>query len=330
MRSGNTFSIFILAIFFLGSCIPTKVINFQSLQPASFVVPPSEDSILVLNLSYYPWTDTMDFNMLKNLSDSEAFIVDTMINNTIFDGLFTILDQSEFENLRKTKYSEARASTLEDFLKPIDIESVNYLCNEFNTDIILALEYYGFQFKQDYGSYDWHIITRTKTVWRTYFKDSGLIDERIKTDTFYFDGYFGSMRNYNLKKDPDVIKAMKESFKIAGENYGTYLSPYWQDVMSLYYIFYYQGENISLDLEGLTRFISESENNIRKYKAWINLAVYYEKSGDPPKALSAVNEALQIRPKSGFAKAYKKDIEEAVKNKIKLDNQFEQIIIREE
>ncbi|MBE0653254.1 MAG: hypothetical protein IH594_05625, partial [Bacteroidales bacterium] len=67
----------IALLFFLGSCIPGKMLTFEALTPAEYTFPPETEGVLVFNSSYIPSVDTSSFNILNRLADpEEQFIVD--------------------------------------------------------------------------------------------------------------------------------------------------------------------------------------------------------------------------------------------------------------
>ncbi len=234
----------ILLSLFLGSCIPGKEISFDVLQPADYQISQEVDSVLVLNLAYYPWVDTSEFNVLHRIKKKEQIIVDTMIINSIFDGFFSIIDNSMFQVLTRNMYFEIRGESEENYLEPLTIESVDLLCNEFNTSMIIALEYYGMDFNYDryvnnYGDYIADLSVERLMTWRIYHRAEGMLNEYILRDTLYWNSSGTNTDNADFHL-PKLINAITTSFWLAGKSFGGYISPSWKEIQRNYYQFSYE------------------------------------------------------------------------------------------
>ena len=321
------FIFIVLIILLSGSCIPTKNISFESLQPAGFSFPHTGDSILILNNSYYPRVDTSSVNKLSGLDSIQSFMVDTLIVKSIFDGLFSVLDHSKNYDLHKTIYHELRTYSVDNYQQPLDLESIDLLCENFKTNMIISLEYYGFNYKHKFFN-DGFVSTPVVEVnrallWRIYMKEMGMLLEYPDREILYWDLYIG--KEFHM---PDTMNSnqeivLKECFWLGGQKFGNYISPGWQKIDRTYFPFLYKGKEIALEADELLRFISVSGSKKKKYKAWYNLAVLYEQKGEPENALKAINSALFLFPKSPNASEYKKELSRGIETKKYFDLMFD-------
>ena len=316
----------ILSLFF-GSCVPGKEISFDVLQAAEYETPINIDSVLVLNLAYYPWVDTLSYNVLNRIDKKEQIIIDTMIVASIFDGFFSVIDNSMFHELTRNQYFEIRGDTGNNFLEPLDIESVNLLCDEFKVSMIIALEYYGMDFEYNrfvnsYGENIAQLSIDRSTAWRIYQTEMGMIKQYVQRDTLLWT-YSGTNYDNAEHQLPTIIDAAATAFWLVGESFAGSISPSWKEIDRNYHSFNLKkGKDISLNEEMLISY-AKSNNKIKSFKAWINLAVIFEKKGDPIKAMVALSNAYLLRPKSEYVKFYKLELEKSILNLKKLEEQLE-------
>ncbi|MCF8381888.1 MAG: tetratricopeptide repeat protein [Bacteroidales bacterium] len=324
---GRLYQIIFIFSLFLLSCTPGKEISFEVLQAAEFELPVENDSLLVLNLAYYPWVDTLSINVLNRVGKSEQYIIDTFVIASIFNGFFSVIDNSEIQWLTENQYYEIRGDRTENFLDALNIESVNYLCDEFKTSQIVALEYYGFDFEYDYREIDEsHYVVLDFLrfmVWRIYQRDMGLIYKDIVRDTVNWIGYG---INYAMAEDqlPGLLDAIKEAFWFAGESFAKKISPYWQEEVRNYYFMPVQGtSDMSLDMDYLTRISSKDKSRKGKiFKTYYNLAVVNEKEGNIEEAIETLRKAAVIRPNSKLVKSYMENLEKSLKRRDKVLQQI--------
>ncbi len=315
--------LFALGVLFMGSCVPGNEMQFQALQPAEYSLPESSERALIFNSSYKPGVDTSYFNILRKLEDKERNILDSLIINNILNGFFYIADESPVPTLENSVYAEQRGEDTLNFLQPLSIESIRYLMNEFSADLIISLEYFGMNY--DYlrtysplNEAEVYLLVDRKVIWRIYNKD-GLYREKADRDTLV---WFGSGESYEFAESslPSLVGAVRESFWYAGESFAMELSPSWKDTERSYFSLYDQGQDRSLDPVFL-RELAGDNNRLKAYKANFNLSIYYERQGNPGKALEYMNVALDLRPGATLAKYYKKKQLEKVKEFEKLREQ---------
>ncbi len=313
----------------LGSCVPGRSLTIEKLSPAEVTLPSSISSVLVLNASYYPSADTLAFNYVRELKPDEQYIVDTLVNSNVFNGLFSILDSSPATYLNESPYYESRGSGPENFLKPLSEESIQYLCDSFQVDGIISFEYYAFDpdIKNSfYSGEDFlgsmaTLSLKRYLLWRIYEYNEGLIKEEFMQDTLIWYGY--GTNSSNARDDlPELSAAVREAFWFAGYEYGKSISPFWTDEKRSYFNFpNKKGVDISQSPDELKKLAYARRKN-RAYRASYNLAVFYERSDELAEAMIWINRAVFLRPDAGVALYYKRQLEKRQIDARKLDEQI--------
>lgn len=326
MRSRIYNLIFFISLF-LVSCVPGKEISFEVLQASEFEFPEEIDSLLVLNLAYYPWVDTLDINLLNRIKKPEQYIIDTLVISSIFNGFFSVIDNSLIKELTENQYYEIRGDTLDNFLEALNIESVNYLCDEFNTSQIVSLEYYGLSLYLDrYVSSNYNAVTRLDMErilgWRIYQPDVGMIFKDFSKDTLCWYG-IGDDFEVSDNNLPELVDILREAYWYGGESFAKKMSPYWEEVQRTYFKL---NKTIktdgSLD-EDFLKLLTSSNNNLLRFKAFFNLAVVYEKNGNYEEAIEALGKAEKLKPKREIVELYKVKLEESLKRNERVLKQIE-------
>ncbi len=320
---------FLFPVLILSSCVPGKEIVFESLTPAPYTLPANAEKFIILNSSYTPKFDTLDFNVLRKLEKEEQFIIDTLIINNIFDGFFYTADESPLQGLRNSIYVEERSEDTLNFLRPLSNESIRFLLGEFRADAVISLEYYGMNYRYYFKSpqmnnmdlleHQAYLSIDRALVWRIY-TDSGLMKSHTMRDTLYWTAY-GYNKDDALESLPDLTAMVKEVFWFAGEEFASQLSPVWEETQRSYFWLTDQGIDQSLEPSYLREIISE-QTGLKAYKAYFNLSIYHERQGEVDEALKYMNKALEIRPGATLAKFYRKKLQEKVEEYEKLKEQM--------
>lgn len=313
-------------LFLLGSCIPGKMLTYEALTPAEYTFTPETKGVLVFNSSYIPAVDTSSFNILSRLADpEEQFIVDTLIINNIFNGFFYIIDQSPVSAFQNVKYAELRSKDTTAFLSPLSNESISYLLREFDADMLISLEYYGMNYNtrnwySDFADFRAYLELNRILLWRIY-DSTGLQKEKMIRDTI---SWLESGATLDEAKNalPRLLDAIREAFWFAGEEFARELSPSWRETERSYYLLNDGASDRSLDPLYL-REIIEDNRGIKSYKAHFNMAIYYEKEGNPSLSLFYMDEALKMRPGAVLPKFYRKQLVEKVSEFEKLKEQLQ-------
>ncbi len=314
-------------------CIPGKYMTIETLNPASFTFPEDVKHVMVFNFAYLPSSDTSSFNEAAQLEPREQYFVDTTVVNNVFNGLFSVLDNSPAAYLNNAPYYESRSEDTVDFLQPMEQSAIEFLCDSFNVDAVISFEYYGLSVDtKTYNTVvfddEYSFVTAAdrgmvrKMLWRIYDKKQGLINEKMMQDTLYWSAY-GDNEEDARDNLPGIGDELREAFWYGGYNYGTEISPTWSDSRRSYFeINDRKGSDISLNEEKL-REIAAGKGRIRVYKAAYNLAVYNEMNDSIFSAVNWINKALQIRPDAGVARYYQEELKKREATHSELEKQLD-------
>jgi hypothetical protein len=335
----------IIAIILLSllSCNTVREISIEVLVPAEVTIPEHIQSVAFVNRSYMPW-------LARNPEDTMArppedlYILDTIINNKFFLGLFDALNSSPLFDLEDPIVFQFRRSDSTRFPDPLSIENLQYITDTLYTDAIISLEgyrvsdsltvwdqsndiwlepdYYFIEYKFDY-------IVEGTMQWRIYDGIYGiLIDEFIKTDTTEWTVYGDSEEAIN--ELPEVVDAYREYAYQRGYDFGMRVSPSWSQVRRFYFIT--GNKNIRKAAEfafnekweaaaGLWKQESSSDDTKIAAKAAFNLALYSEKKDLLIPAIDWATRSYDLIQEK-YTKTYIEILEKRKLNKLKLERQI--------
>jgi len=261
------------------------------------------------------------------LSAREQYIFDTLITANLFNGLFSVLNESPLTNILNCEYQEDRSIDTTNFLNPLAPEYVDEICDSMNSTYLVAMENFSFthrefntqnrEFNIQISEIEYAVNLEVcyNILWRIYLNDGEILDEFIDSDTLYW--YYGFSSSYSLPTIPD---ALRELFFMAGEKYARRVSPYWSTISRPYYQIYKRGDDVSLDPDELA-ILKTGRNNSLAFRALYNLAVLSESQDELKEAINVLNEAKKIRS-SAIADFYLKTLEDRLKSREKLLNQL--------
>jgi hypothetical protein len=286
--------------------------------PADFTFPDTE-RIIVLNSSYSPEVMYAKSSMMANMTPSEKMIFDTLVTANLFDGFFTVLNDSPNENLRNSEYIEQRESDTTDFLHSKQPFEIVNLCNELEVKYIISMEYYGFICKisseiTDWGEWQENLNVSYSVIWRIYSNKGEILDYANESDTLYWNSE--NELNYSV---PVLTDAVREAFLISGEKYAKHISPYWNTISRPYYQIYSFGDDISLERVNLIE-LKSGEKKHQSFKACFNLAVISESEDKLHEAVSWLKEAKIIK-ESEYVDYYMTKLQKRIEIREKLDEQ---------
>ena len=330
----KTSSLVIIAVLMiLSGCIPGKVLTLETLQPAEISFPEDINSVLVFNFAYPPSADTSSFNELSKLGPKEQFFIDTIVIRNVFNGLFSVLDNSPASFLNNAPYYEIRPVDTTAFLKPLAASAIEELCDSFHVDAIISFEYYGASVDvKTYSSivyddeYEYVRVADEAMyrvmLWRIYERNRGIINEKFMKDTLYWSGY--GYNDAEAKEDlPEIGDLFREAFWYGGYKYGSLISPNWDESRRAYYdIRDDKGDSISLNPSKLLD-IAESNRKGRAYRASYNLALYYEMNDSIDQAMKWIDQAAELRPDAAYAEYYRQILKNRQKALGELEKQVE-------
>lgn len=305
-------------------------IGIDVLVPSDLSLNEDINKVVVLNNAIYPIADSLSPGFSKPLSEKELNIIDTIVIRHLFDGLFSILDDSPKEVLNNSEYFEYRNPEHTSLPKPLSESSVRDFSKDTESDIFLSFEYYNFNI-DSYYDYSYfpevhsYLKFNRQCLWRIYEKNGGILDEYFLNDTVYWSsaGYSKNDADYGL---PDISEALKSAFFYAGVEYGKHISPSWLQASRVYFRIknnrkLLDFKDYSFDKEKLLE-IASSKKNEAAYRAAINLTLLFEKEDDLTNSLKWLNEAEKRKPGTKLVSEYMKIIRERILTNEKLEKQL--------
>ncbi len=310
--------LFIPLFFIAVSCAPTNWLDMDIITPCEFSFPDT-GRIAVLNASYSPSAIHIDKNLMSKLPAKEQLIFDTLIVTNLFNGLFSVFEESPNEYLQSADYYEIRTNDTTNFLFPLLEEEVSYLSKSYSARFIVAMEYYSFNFSKNTEFNEWSgweskLSVPYQILWRIYSNDGKMLDQYISEDTLYW--YENIDTNLPIPEIPD---ALRETFFLAGEKFGKHISPFWFSISRPYFQIYSFGEDISLERNKLIELAS-SDKKTPAFKACYNLAVLNESDDRLTEAIEWLEKCKTIR-KSEYTDFYLKKLNTRLETREKLDIQ---------
>ncbi|MCB8999006.1 MAG: hypothetical protein H6540_02910 [Bacteroidales bacterium] len=308
---------YIFLFLFLSSCIPSNWLKIDVYNPAEFTFPDT-GRIAVFNRAYLPSSMVISGSTFFNLVPSEQNIIDTLITANLFNGFFSITNESSNPDLVNAEYYEIRTVDTTNILKPLKQDEVEMLAEETTSEFLIVVEFYDFyawnsplKFYNDLVSY---LAISKSLVCGVYNKSGELLDNYAVIDTMYWYSDFD-----NEVDVPEIPEALREAFYSAGEKYGRHISPYWVTISRPYYPIINSGVDISLDPKSLENLISNAKPG-RAMKACFNLAVISERMDDIPAAIKWLDKAEIIKP-SPYSQLYLQKLKKRLELKETIDVQ---------
>jgi hypothetical protein len=343
MRITGSRGIVIIIFLLLLSCDTVREISIEVLVPAEVTIPENIQSVAFVNRSYTPWLARNPEDTLYRPKE-DLYILDTIINNKFFIGLFDALSSSPLFDLEDPNIFQLRRSDSTRFTDPLSVEYLQYITDTLNTDAIVSLEGYRISdsllvwsqsndiwMDPDYYfiEYKFVYIVEGKMQWRIYDGiDGTLIDEFIKTDTTEWTVYGDSEEA--ISELPEVVDAYREFAYQRGYDLGMRVSPSWSEVRRFYFISgnkyirkaaeYAYNEKWE-EAAGLWKQESSSTNPEIAAKAAFNLALYSEKKDLLIPAIDWATKSYELIQEK-YTKTYLEILETRKLNKLKLQRQI--------
>jgi len=329
------FLLILCTTFILHGCLSTySLVEFEELEPASLIFPENVSQPLVLNR--LPDSRFLfDEEETEKLSGEQLMILDTLVSNNVFRGLYSILRDSPIQHFYWPVWSKEHQPALllnNDFL--LTKKEVSDLCRENNSDVIFSLE--GFYLDIDNTNHT--LLSRTnsfynlqlisKSEWNVYLPQAPKpYNEFEVIDTMK---YWLSTDIRNRKPFPSSKMIRKASYR-SGARYGRHITPVWKRASRNMYT----GQHSSLrkgsrytdkgDWEQAYKLWSELSlkgNMKSKAKAYYNMAVYYELEDKLDTASFLVDSALICKPLE-LIETYRKDLDKRMQKKTTITKQVE-------
>jgi hypothetical protein len=306
-----------IAIFCLilgAGCAPMKEIDIQVIYPAEVTLPLSIHELAFLNRSISPRLLHPDSS---KWTDQEYYILDTIMNNWIFDGVRQSMMESPLYALNAITIIRARRYDTIGLLEPMTASRMNQLKKAHPADAVISLEYYDlidssraymivvegedglpdFQVEAYLGLY-------TTAVWRIYdlILDT-ILDEHVIWDTLT---WYNSGENVEMAVEglPPAIDAVRAAAFNIGTIYGNRISPVWRDTPRYFHTLggkemrqaaRLAGEGKWKDAGEIWKKIAAGEKRRAAAHACFNMALLFETEDEIIPALDWAVKSYAIR-----------------------------------
>lgn len=334
-----------LILLILFSCNTVKEISIEVLVPAEVTIPPYVQSVTFVNRSYTPWL-AKDSNDTKRRPVDDLFIIDTLLNNKFFLGVFEALNSSPLFNIEELNIIKLRRRDPLRFPEPLSELEMISIADTIQADCMICMEGYRvtdtLAVTSDWGIYyydeDGEIYTVNDIVfvvegtiqWRIYdLLNPSIIDEFIRTDTLEWKAN-GNIIEMALNELPEVVDGYREYAYQRGYDFGMRISPTWAQVRRFYFISgnrnlrkaaEYANTGKWEDAADIWKKESDSDNKKFAAKAAFNLAFYSERKDLLIPAIDWATKSYEIINEK-YTKTYINILEQRKLNKLKLEQQI--------
>jgi hypothetical protein len=333
--------IIVFIILSFSTCNTVREISIEVLIPANITIPDNIQSVAFVNRSYMPWLARDTKDTLKRPPE-DLFIIDTIVNNKFFLGIFDALNSSPLFDLTEPAVFQFRRSDAVRFPDPLSREEILSIKDTILTDAIICLE--GYRVTDSLITlYDWenpwdYYFQTNRVVffvegtmqWRIYdILNQMLIDEFILTDTMDWIVYGVSLEEA-MNELPEVVDAYREYSYQRGYDFGIRISPSWGQVRRFFFITGNKNIRKAAELamngnweEAADLWMQESGSPDPKIaaKAAFNLALYSERKDLIIPAIDWATKSYEHIPEK-YTKTYIGILEQRKMNKLKLQHQI--------
>lgn len=231
---------YILILLLAAGCAPMAEIDIQVMDPAGITLPLNVQQLAFLNRSVVPQLLHSDST---GWSEEEYYILDTIMNNRIFQGIRKSMNASPLYNLDTIEIIRVRRYDTSGIMEPLSPTRLQRFKEVHPADALLSLEYYNLKdsmslarkFYDNYLSYDAYMGIYTTTVWRIYdLRRDIVIDEYTLQDTANWYTW-DENKKIAIEQLPLMIDAIRIAAFELGTIYGNRISPGWMEVQRFYH-----------------------------------------------------------------------------------------------
>lgn len=292
---------FLLALIFFSACVSYHELSIEVLNPPTYKIPPSVQSIALLNnakeqnatIGHRTYTkDVYNTNLRPRLISRDSIRVDSTIVNSLYN-MYNLVNDSYLFNSIILEKERANPSISNLTLKP--------LFDNYNTDAFLILEslaYTDEKTKLYYGGYPLSEVETkviTKSFWSIYYAAKELQPYQFTVyDTLYW-----------TDADVDRADCVLESVWENADKASKKILPYWKSVSRLYYggisyIYKQADEAVSTgDYKTAAAIWKELHDSYKKPhktqgKMAFNLALFFELENNLTTSKEWLKEATDI------------------------------------
>lgn len=305
-RPGIIVLIFLLA----AGCAPMREMDIQVIQPARITLPLDINNLAFLNRSVIPRLLHPDSS---KWTAQEYYILDTIMNNWIFQGVMETMKESPLYNLEGSlEIIRSRRYNTTDIRGPLSSEGMASLKSTSAADAVISLDFYDIidtssvRVVEEYDRflYEAYLGFYTTTVWRIYdlIRDT-IFDEMVINDTV--DWYHRAERTEDAVDGlPEAITAIRVAAFNLGETYGQRISPTWQETLRYFYALggrqmwkaaKLADEDRWEEAAGIWTELASSEKPRTAYRASFNMALVCEMEDQIIPALDWAVKSYSIR-----------------------------------
>jgi hypothetical protein len=315
------------------------------LVPSEVTIPEYIRNITFINRSYTPWLAKDPADTSERPSE-DLYIIDTIVNNKFFLGIFDVLNSSPLFNLEDYTAIQLRREDSTRFPEPLSEEEVRTIADTLFTDALICLE--GYRVKDStvaWNNWDNHwynldyyypdiglvFLVKGKIQWRIYDGLYGMIiDEFSSTDTMEWTVSGDGDMEESMNELPEVVDAYREYAYQRGYDFGMRISPAWSQVKRFYFITGSKNIRKAAELadkgkweEAATLWKKETDSTHPKIaaKTRFNMALYSERKDLIIPAIDWATESYKVIPEK-YTKTYIDILEKRKLNKLKLQEQI--------
>jgi hypothetical protein len=339
------YRISVLILLSLFSCNTVKEIPIEVLIPAEVTIPPDIQSVTFVNRSYTPWLARDSIDTIRRPVD-ELFIIDTLLNNKFFLGVFEALNSSPLFNIEELNVIQLRRKDPVRFPDPLSVNELILLADTLQSDAMICLEGYRVTdtlvFTSNWGHYYYDedngllfseevtFLVEGTIQWRIYdLLNSAIIDKFISTDTIVWTAN-GDFIAQALNELPEVVDGYREYAYQRGYDFGMRVSPTWSKVRRFYFLSgnrnmrkaaEYANTGKWEEAAELWKEESDSDDKKIRAKAAFNLALYSERKDLLIPAIDWAKKSYETINEK-YTKTYIDILEQRKLNKLKLEQQI--------
>jgi hypothetical protein len=226
-------------------CAPMREIDISIMQPARITLPLYINQIAFLNRSVVPRLLHSDSS---KWTAEEYYILDTIMNNWIFQGVRQSLKASPLYDLDSITIIRARRNDTTGLLTPMTVRQMNRLKKVHPADAVISLEYYdiidssrvymvftGEDTEYPIFMMEAYLGLYTTAAWRIYdLTRDTVFDQHLIRDTltWYHQGETVEEAVYGL---PESVDALRSAAFNVGALYGDRISPGWTETQRYYH-----------------------------------------------------------------------------------------------
>ncbi|MBN2805345.1 MAG: hypothetical protein JXR22_01700 [Prolixibacteraceae bacterium] len=311
----------ILLTLALSSPAQLKKFTVEVPVPPSFKISDSIQSFTLMNRSMTPefsniFDDSLQVAFYRKNFDTNYIIIDSLVADTTLKVLGDLLyDSYRYDIVIPVDRNLYRTESYLKTPDPLDWETVNSICETYQTDALIVLEniatrvvtnYTRTKELIDFTYYNIHLASMDfyyRAHWRVYDPKvrQVVVDILVNQDTLYWDNYDYSLVEV-FRGLPSVKEAAIETGIKTALDFSQIIAPSWIPATRYYYLTKNQSIDLSVQLAAEGKWNEALENwlpyaylgsNVNQSKIMLNIALAYEMTGDLNSAIEWAKKSMQ-------------------------------------